>query len=137
MDKKIRFIKTVYWIGAIFDGLMIPPLLSTKIVGVMFRIPNFNPGISFHYASAIGAALMAGWTVLLIWAAGNPVERRDIMLFTLFPVLTGLTLAGIYPVIHGMITLGNMVPMWISQGILFIIGITAYLQARSVSGRFE
>jgi hypothetical protein len=46
----------------------------------------------------IGASLMAGWTVLLGWAACDPIERRGVLLITFFPVLTGLavfTLIGI------------------------------------------
>ena len=38
----------------------------------------------------MGAALMFGWTALLLWADRAPVERRDVLLLTVFPVVVGL-----------------------------------------------
>jgi hypothetical protein len=132
MDKKVLHLRLMYWLGAIFDGLTLLPMLFPGIGGVLFGMPNFNPGIEYRYAMGLGASLMAGWTVLLFWADRKPVERRDIMLITLFPVLSGLVLANVFAVANGMVTAGAMAPMWIFQAVLFILGSGVYIQSRSL-----
>jgi len=37
-----------------------------------------------------GAPLMAGWTVLLLWADRQPLERRGVLPITVLPVIAGL-----------------------------------------------
>lgn len=135
MDKKVFLLRLCYWIGIIFDGAMVFPLLSPKILGVMFGIPNFNPDVNFRVVSFVGAALMAGWTVLLFWADRKPVERRDILLITLYPVLSGLILACIYAVAQGMTKIGWMLPTFTLQGILFVLDHVAYIQSRPMNER--
>lgn len=85
-----------------------------------FGIPNFHPGVEYRYAMSLAASLMLGWTVLLLWAERRPVERRGILLITLFPVLLGLIAAGIYAVVAGMVHLDKMLPTFAMQGALFI-----------------
>jgi hypothetical protein len=46
----------------------------------------------FKYGMRYGVPLMVGWTVLLIWAAFDPVGRRDILLITVVPVVAGFML---------------------------------------------
>jgi hypothetical protein len=111
---------------------MVFPLVSPKVTGMIFGIPHFNPGIDYRVGAGVGAALMAGWTVLLIWADRKPVERRDILLITLYPVLSGLILVCIYAVVQGMIKFEYMVPTFIMQGILFIFDHVAYIQSQDL-----
>ncbi len=129
--KETLLLHVCYWFGAIFDAVVIPPMLSPQVAGTMFGIPDFNPGIEYRYAMGVGAALMAGWTVLLLWADRKPWERRGILLITLFPVLTGNILAGIYGVNQGMFRPDRMVPTWIMQGVLWILYVVAYIRTRS------
>ncbi len=131
MQKKdTRLIRLSFWMGAIFDAVVIFPMLSPQIAGAMFGIPDFHPGIDYRYAMGLGAALMAGWTVLLLWADRKPWERRDILLLTLFPVLTGLILAGIDAVRLGFIRSEKMAPTWFIQGALVILYLATYLRTR-------
>lgn len=130
MDKEVFHLRLCYWIGAIFDAVMVFPLLSPKILGIMFGIPDFNPGLDFRMISFVGAALMAGWTVLLIWADRRPLERRDILLITLYPVLSGLIVACIYGVVQGVVKIEWMVPTFVLQGLLFVLNHVAYIQSR-------
>ena len=95
MDKRILLLRISYWVGAISDGLATLRML----------FPNIASGSEFRYASGLGAALMLGWTFLLIWADRKPMERKGVLLLTAFPVCTGLLLAEIYAVIGGVITL--------------------------------
>jgi hypothetical protein len=61
----------------------------------------------------IGASLMSGWTVLLIWAALDPLGRRGILLLTVFPVITGIVAATIVAARHGVVIRTRVVPLWI------------------------
>jgi hypothetical protein len=115
MNKQILWLRISYRTGAIIDGLMLFPMLSPKIGGLMMGIKDFSPGPEYLYAMRIGASLMAGWTVLLLWADRKPVERKGILLITMVPVIVGLALAGVGAVANGLVGLGYMLPTWILQ----------------------
>jgi hypothetical protein len=129
---KILFLKISLLAGAVFDGLVLFPMLSPEIGGTIFGISNFNPGMDYKYAMAIAASLMAGWTCLLIWGAMKPIARKSIFLLTVCPVLTGLILSGIYAVESTFIPLGSMIPTWIGQSVLVALYIYSYFLARSI-----
>ena len=93
MKSQIIWLRVAYWAGAIADGLALIPMLNMKVAAFLIQSPTVSPGWDFRYASAFGAALMAGWTVLLIWADRKPMERRGVMVITIFPVLSGITLS--------------------------------------------
>lgn len=90
MKSPARLLHAAYRIGAVADGAMLVPLLMPKAAGAIFGISRFAPGPDYRYATAVGAALMAGWTALLLWADREPLQRRGILLLTVFPVLVGL-----------------------------------------------
>lgn len=107
---KIILLKLSLWAGAVFDGLVLFPMLSPEIGGKIFGIPNFNRGMDYRYAMLIGASLMAGWTSLLIWAAMKPIERKAVFILTVFPVLIGLIISGIYAVDSTLVPFGENGP---------------------------
>jgi hypothetical protein len=131
-NKQILFLRIGYWVGAIFDALVIIPLLFPKVAAIMFGVSNFIPGNDYKYVMYIAASLMAGWTALLIWADRNPIERKGILLLTIFPVLIGLLLAGVFAVQSGFITRGKMLPIWIMQILLVLILSFSYLYAKNL-----
>ena len=98
----------------------------------MYGIPDFNPGYEYRYAMGLGASLMLGWTFLLIWADRRPVERRGVLLLTVFPVLFGLIISGIYAVMTGLISAGRMVPTWIFQGLITGLYLFSYVYTRDL-----
>ena len=120
-NTQIKFLRASYWIGAIFDALVLIPMLSPRVASIAFGIPSFNPGSDYRYAMAIAASLMLGWVCLLIWADRKPVERRGVLLLTIFPVLTGLVISGVYAVTSNMIPINKMLPTWIMQGMLVLL----------------
>ncbi len=132
-NQRIKFLRISYWAGAIFDALVIIPMLSPKVASVAFGIPNFNPGSDYRYAIYIAASLMLGWVCLLIWADRKPVERRGVLLLTIFPVLTGLVISGVYAVTSNMIPINKMLPTWIMQGILALLFGFSYLNANMLN----
>ena len=128
-SKTIKLLRVSYWAGAVFDALVLIPMLSPQVASAAFGIPNFNPGNDFGYAIYIAASLMLGWVLLLIWADRKPVERRGVLLLTVIPVLIGIMLSGAYAVTSGFIPLGNMLPMWTLQGMLVLLFGFSYLKA--------
>ncbi len=131
-SKAIKFLRASYWVGAFFDALVIVPMLSPRVASVVFGIPNFNPGNDYGYAMYIAASLMLGWVSLLIWANRKPVERRGVLLLTVFPVLTGLIVSGVHAVVAGFIPVDRMLPTWIMQGILALLFGFSYLNANKL-----
>ncbi len=128
----IKFLRVSYWVGAIFDALVLIPMFSTKVASVAFGIPNFNPGNDYGYAIYVAASLMLGWVFLLIWADRKPVERRGILLLTIFPVLTGLIISGVFAVTSNLIPIDRMLPTWVMQGILALLFSFSYLNANKL-----
>lgn len=131
-SKIIKFLRVSYWAGAIFDALVIIPMLSPKVASIAFGIANFNPGVDYRYAMDIAASLMLGWVALLIWADRKPLERRGALLLTIFPVLIGLIISGVYAVTSGFIPLNKMSPTWVMQGIIVLLYGFSYLKANKL-----
>lgn len=81
--------KKMFIIGAVLDGLaavvMLAPSLEALAWG--FDEPMLDPG--YRFAMTFGAALMVGWTALLVWAAAKPVDRRAVAPLTML-VVAGL-----------------------------------------------
>ena len=132
MRKKILLLRVCYWIGAVADAVSAIIMLLPTVGGAMYGIPDFNPGHEYRYAMGLGASLMLGWTFLLMWADRRPVERRGVLLLTVFPVLFGLIISGIYAVTTGLISADRMVPTWIFQGLITGLYLFSYVYTRDL-----
>ena len=77
----------------------------------------------------IGGVLMAGWTVLLLWAVQRPIERRFVIL------LTAMVVAALFLLALVNVLKGNTNEYWvlIKCLVLFVTMITSY----SLSGRMD
>ena len=84
MNPVVRGLRTAYWVGAIVDAAAGVQMLSPRLFATMMGLGDFRPGPDFSYATGMGAALMFGWTALLLWADRAPIERRSVLLLTLF-----------------------------------------------------
>lgn len=111
--KKIRLLKIAFWTGAVTDALAAIVMIFPQLRTVIFGSGNFTITPEYRYALGLGAALMIGWTVLLIWGSLKPIERKGLLIITVFPVITGIVIAQIYAVISGYIHIGKVVPLWI------------------------
>ncbi len=129
MKNNIAILRISYWFGAILDGIMVIPMLFPNIGGIMFGINNFHPGNDYKYAMMIGASLMLGWAILLLWADRKPLERKGVILITMFPVVTGMILSGVYAVSTGLIRIEKMAPTWILQAVLLLLFMYGYFSA--------
>ncbi len=122
MQNKIIWLRISYWVGAIVDGLATLRMLFPKIAY----------GVEYRYALGLGASLMLGWTFLLVWADRKPLERKGVLLLTVFPVITGILLAEIYSVTKGLITFEKMLPTGIFLVVLIALFIFSYFNAKDV-----
>lgn len=108
--------RIAFWVGAVTDGLAVIPMVSRKIGAGLFGGDPSRDSAEYRFAMGIGAALMAGWTVLLLWGAANPLERRDLLLLTVFPVIAGIVCATILAVRRGVVLVSRVIPLWIHLG---------------------
>ena len=101
MEKAVRLLRISCWTGAIIDGLVAIPMVLEAGLGMASPITGYQPTVEYRYAMGIGASLMLGWTALLLYAGRKPLERKEILLLTVFPVITGIILAHLYAVSAG------------------------------------
>ena len=94
--------------------------------------PKIAYGVEYRYALGLGASLMLGWTFLLVWADRKPLERKGVLLLTVFPVITGILLAEIYAVANGLITFEKMLPTGIFLVALIALFSFSYFNGRGV-----
>lgn len=127
LETATLLVKIAFLVGAVTDGLAIIPMLSRRAGVAIFGGDASNDSAAYRYAMGIGAALMAGWTVLLLWGAANPIERRDILLLTVFPVITGIVLATVVAASNRVVLHSRVVPLWIHLGFLSVFCIVAYV----------
>jgi uncharacterized membrane protein (Fun14 family) len=121
-------IKTAYWLGIFADAIWAIGLLIPRIFGVLTGTPDFNPNLQFRLVMSIGGIVIAGWTILLIWAVKKPIERRFVILLTAILVV-GLFIVALIGYLDG-----NTRNIWIliKNSILFIFMITSYLLANNI-----
>jgi hypothetical protein len=119
---KITWLRISYWSGAIADG----------IIAIRTLVPEIMGETAFRYAMGIAATVIVGWTCLLIWADRKPVERKGVLLLTIFPVISGLLLTATYAAATDMIPYERMVPLWIAgMGLIVLMGFS-YFNARDL-----
>ncbi|MBY9009317.1 MAG: hypothetical protein KGD74_05570 [Candidatus Lokiarchaeota archaeon] len=121
MVRKIIFIRFTYWYGAILDLLVFLDMFISILFEFSVTMTNVSTDISYKYQTGTGAFLMLGWTILLIWADRNPIERKGVLLMTAIPVVVGIMVINIL-----------YTYFWFISVITMILFIIAYLLARSV-----
>jgi hypothetical protein len=101
MKRAIRWLRVSYWTGAIVDALAFLEMLFPG--ALQAALGQSGPQISteFRLAQGFGAPLMIGWSVLLLWADREPMERRAVLAITICPVLAGLLIRGIVGAVTG------------------------------------
>jgi len=116
--KPATFIKLVCGFAAAVDGWVALGMLFPVLLQPVLRVASVPASAETRYALDAGAALMLGWTLLLIWTASEPSARRTVLLLTIAPVIAGLALATLRGFRNGYIPLAGAVPVWSPQAIL-------------------
>ena len=120
-------IQISFLMGAVTDSLAIIPMLSSRAAAALFGGESSRNSAKHSYAMGIAASLMAGWTLLLLWGAQNPIERRDILLLTVFPVITGIVIATVFAARNHIVLHSRVIPLWIHLGIVSLLYIVSYI----------
>jgi hypothetical protein len=100
MESAVRWLKVSYIAGAVADGL----------IGILMLLPGRMGETEFRYPMGLGASLMFGWAALLLWANQRPIERKGVLVLTIFPVISGLVATGVWAVAAGHFTVQKIVP---------------------------
>lgn len=133
MDKRILSLRFAYWLGMLLDagvaGIMIFPS-AYRLLGWPVDMPVYD---ALVYGLRFGSPCMAGWTVLLWWANRKPVERRDILLITLIPVISMYTGLLIYTVAAGYAQPLRMIPGMALQALQMAVYVNGVYQGRRLA----
>lgn len=132
MKDRKRWLHISYWTGAVIDGLAALQLLVPNLFAAINLLPGFRPTLAYTYASGMAASLMLGWTVLLLWANRQPLERKGVLAITIVPVILGLVVTEVWAVLSGFLALGALVPVWVLQAALCALFAFSYLHASGV-----
>jgi hypothetical protein len=119
-----------YWIGIVADAVATLLLFSPAVAQVVLQPQPFEMSALYLYVSRVAGSLMLGWTVLLWWAQRKPIERADVLLLTLVPVLVLMAVAAVLVVESNQISLLRMLPLFVFYGVAFVLFPLSYLWAR-------
>ncbi len=122
MNNRIMWLRVSYWAGALTDA----------IAALRMMFPQLASGVEYRYAMGLGASLVLGWALLLIWADRKPVERKGVLLLTVFPVITGIIIAELYAYFAGFMELESVLPTVVFLLALSALMAVSYLRAREL-----
>ncbi len=129
----ITWLRICYWAGAVLDLIAACTMLSPSLFALVNRPVVFHPGDDYRYAMGMGAPLMLGWTVLLLWGVRKPLERRDLLPITLLVVL-GEILVQIWGINAGFFRFPPLALTFFIQAFLVIIYLYAYFKSGKDNG---
>ncbi len=121
MKNKTNWLRISYWSGAIIDGLA-AILLTFPALNAWFSGSAVVESTTLTRAvNAQAAALMWGWTLLLIWADRRPLERCGVLVLTLFPILTLLIGSRFQEIFIFQASLARNLPLFGLQFVLTVL----------------
>ena len=128
-ERKILIIKLAYWLGIVADAFWAAALSIPSLFGISIGRPDFEPDFQTRSIMWIGAILMTGWTLILIWAVKKPIARRVVILITAVPVVSGLLIVAAADYLNG-----NSFVQWIivKCTILIIAMIASYVLSSKI-----
>ena len=126
-------LRICFFVGAITDGLAVIPMVFPSIGSRLFGSNSSMFTAEYRLAMGIGASLMAGWTLLLIWGSIDPIGRRDILVLTLIPVIIGIVVSTVIAVRKHVFVLNKVLPLWIHLGLVSILYVASYVLSIRVS----
>lgn len=121
--------RVAFLVGAVTDALALVPMLSRRAGAKIFGGDPSRGGPEYRFAMGLGASLMAGWTLLLLWGAASPIERRFLLLLTLVPVVAGIVASTVLAARRGVVATSRVVPLWIHLGVLSALYLVAWALA--------
>lgn len=97
--------RRVFILGALLDGVI---AVSWFLIAYGVSLPNILNGYvsvndDYRLAMFIAALFMSAWTVLLVWGAFSPVERKGLLLITASFLILSVILEALFymPILAG------------------------------------
>jgi hypothetical protein len=141
LGEPVRWLRWSYRAGAAVDAVAALGMAVPRLYGptLRFRRGFQRTGPEFSYAIRAGAPLMAGWTVLLLWADRRPLARRGVLPITILPVIAGLMANDAHAVRRGDMSAFGVAPVRALQigltGLFAFSALKAHLALRRTDGR--
>jgi len=118
-----------YYIGAVLDAFAAIVLVSPA--GSPLRAianPGVDPAqVDFADGTRMAFGLMLGWTLLLMWGARRPIERRVVLMLTAFPVVTGMMFAQVLDIAGGHANASGSAPTLLLEAVLVATFTASYV----------
>ena len=124
----IKALKLAYLLGAITDFVVFLLMVFPQFAGGFWGFDGFTE--EYYFAMGLGAPLMLGWSLLLLWAYKKPVERRTVALLTILAIV-GIAITNIIMVTRGLFTFTGMLPSFIIQAILLLLFGYGYISTKA------
>ena len=96
IDKLTQRLKLSMIAGCLVDACMVLIFITPPLRVIIF---GENPALQtplYEWGMRLVGSLGAAWTVLLWWASRKPLERKDILLITVVPLMGGAYAATLY-----------------------------------------
>ena len=122
-NRQALLLRRAFFVGAVTDALALIPLLIPQAAALLWGFEDTSD--AYRFATGYAAALMLGWTALLVWAHQRPLERAFVAPLTVL-VIYGLVLTELAVVISGDLPVWRMIPTWCLQATLLGMFVTAY-----------
>jgi hypothetical protein len=130
--QRILHLRVSFWLGAVIDAVAAVQLMLPELWMNFYGL-SAQPDPVLTFGLVMGASLMWGWTALLVWADRKPLERKGILLLTIFPVVFGLVLNNVYSVASGLLNLQYVAPTLLLQCVVSGFMMFSYFNARKES----
>jgi hypothetical protein len=128
--KAIIWLKIGFIAGAVVDTMALLPMLVPWAAKIFWGFSGFT-GI-YYFAQGMGASLMLGWTLLLLWAYHKPLERRFILLLTIIVVIS-MRVSDVIGIYERYVDAVKLLPSFvISLILLFLFGYSYFISGRVV-----
>jgi hypothetical protein len=119
MEKRVIIrLKVGFMAGAVVDALAIVPMLIPWAAKIFWGFSGFTG--AYYFAQGMGASLMLGWTLLLLWAYRKPLERRFVALLTVIVVM-GMGITDVTGACHGYIDVVKLIPSLVMLPVWLIL----------------
>lgn len=123
---RILLLRFCFWIGALIDLLVGVQMLFPTVLGFS-SVSASSIGPDLESGLRSGAPLMLGWTALLLWADRKPLERKGVLLLTVFPLLTVWMIIEVLLFLSGDPMYSGILPTLVIQMTLIALFIVGYL----------
>lgn len=133
INDPVMLLRISFWTGAIIDGFVALQMVLPDFWASFNRLTAHQNSPELSAALGTGASLMIGWTVLLLWADRRPLERKDVLLITIFPVVAGIFACNLLGIAWGLRTFeGTAISMAFQAGITLLF-LYSYFNAGKVT----